>query len=1038
MADNRLVPFELHNTNGKLTDADQIGVSETGIMANKLNGALNELSGDIATLQNTAFNSGRSFIRFNDGFTIDETNLATFEDKNIIYTAKNDKPLDGSTRPDVNLPTDAQIAAAGESYPIVFEFTHLGGTAVFQDTNLLRLFVDGVELTRLVRDQASVVVKTGVGVDYTFTSAGFDPNDTILPTGVFNLKTDTHVTDISTIATELSGVTIVAGDAYLIETGGAWAGFTVPDNSILVAIVSSASLVDSADNNDWLLLDNPRVNAKSAAFLANWVQDGIKFNSNRNIQIHPDNVVVFESMASGLPIEREIGGNTQGSRNIRYDNVPMQLSDIVGGRLTLSLNFAVTRVSGFSPIFERMEIRFPDFNGVVFDFPLTDAPQNGMFSSTIEIPSVDYSAAINSNASVILYYTFTGASFFGSYTLLGLVNTSKGRLHDAVLQLANTSVAEAEMRLGTRIDEVVGTVEQEDSSIASLLPRISPYRNDVISDVDITARWLNSTGADNFPSSISLMNETNPVNPRFTAGDIAFYIAVVAGGSHVLKNITQDSVLSLDDSEATVSLGESLTYNEQVYFVYQVASITATDVYEVEKTSLVQVVAWQNDINQLDSSIERIDSELSHAALNLMDGLVHVLETEVTVTEEDSPSIVATDYNIGLGNTVAQTVFYENSPNTPVGGNLNSKPINEHITDDRYRRKLLYIPEGQTYSNGTIVSAWDKSITRDLVTYANGLFLAKVFVPLVPAGSTVVSLYPAPSNQVAGAGIWQTIPTLIIQNGIPVTEADELFFTRNVPQSSVTLNIAYRGHANGNLFGSGSITLANVGGANEIAQTFVLNDGSEAATVEVRYYPNFQGTGRAIRVSVNERVNTGLPTINDIQVILSYTETRVIPATPATTRDVGLEALTTAGQVFAIRPSATGTLIVVGGTREVDTGYPYTVLFDTDESGYLTVANEAATFFDYEDLDPINTTIIDLENHAILPQFGLFRTEYTHETIVNLGTGLRVSGLFGVAKLTTTQRDALTAENGDIIYNTTDKKFNYFEDDAWRTRPSNP
>ena len=86
------------------------------------------IDGAIATLQNTILNSGRAFVRFNDGFTIDNTNLATFEGKNIIYTAKNDKPTTSGTAPDVFLPTDADISAAGETYPVTFEFTHLGGT----------------------------------------------------------------------------------------------------------------------------------------------------------------------------------------------------------------------------------------------------------------------------------------------------------------------------------------------------------------------------------------------------------------------------------------------------------------------------------------------------------------------------------------------------------------------------------------------------------------------------------------------------------------------------------------------------------------------------------------------------------------------------------------------------------------------------------------------------------------------------------------------------------------------------------------------
>ena len=43
------------------------------------------------------------------------------------------------------------------------------------------------------------------------------------------------------------------------------------------------------------------------------------------------------------------------------------------------------------------------------------------------------------------------------------------------------------------------------------------------------------------------------------------------------------------------------------------------------------------------------------------------------------------------------------------------------------------------------------------------------------------------------------------------------------------------------------------------------------------------------------------------------------------------------------------------------------------------------------------------------------------------------TGAFIVPRMTTTQRDALTAVNGMIIYNTTKKKFNFYQNNRWRT-----
>ena len=55
-----------------------------------------------------------------------------------------------------------------------------------------------------------------------------------------------------------------------------------------------------------------------------------------------------------------------------------------------------------------------------------------------------------------------------------------------------------------------------------------------------------------------------------------------------------------------------------------------------------------------------------------------------------------------------------------------------------------------------------------------------------------------------------------------------------------------------------------------------------------------------------------------------------------------------------------------------------------------------------------------------------------NEIELNAGTRIQATtGPFQMLKVTTTQRDALTASNGDIIYNTTDNKFQGYENGAW-------
>ncbi len=568
-----------------------------------------------------------------------------------------------------------------------------------------------------------------------------------------------------------------------------------------------------------------------------------------------------------------------------------------------------------------------------------------------------------------------------------------------------------EDRLSADVQEKLNrTLAPQGTDFSSIEERLSPYATVSNNSPDHDALYLSATAATAFPSDISTFSAVTASNPRFPATDVVLFVATPEPGSFALVNVTQDAVTPLDQGQATVDVIESISVSGTTYFVYRVTGIVSGDVVEVDRVTTHQVVAWPADIDTLQEDIARIDAKLEHAVLDLPAKVVDVLANEVAVTEESTPTINVTDYNrqlAGPANTT-QTVFYETNPNTPSGGVKTSKPINE-TTGDRARRKLLYIPEGTTFANQTYLSAFDGGQGPDIITYANGVFNVRVRTPGTPAGTSTETIYPAPTTRVSGPGIWINIPALTFLNGVPVTEADEVFFTRSIPRSAVTLNIQYRGHANGNVFGASSTTLANVGGDQDVLTSFILDDGGEQATVEVRYI----ASTRQIRVSVTERVNTGLPTINDVEVILSYDEVRTVPATSGVTRDVFLENEHSGAQVFAIKPSATGNLIVVGDRTEIDTGRLYTTFFGATETGHLIVPVTTATFLDYEDFEPIASTVTDLENHAGLPQFGLFSTSYTRETVVDWGTTFRPVG-FNVGNLPTA---AAGLASGDLWNN---------------------
>ena len=1016
-------PFSLPkgalSRDGTLTVARQVEIDTALRGHTDVEAYLQAIDTDIRTLQNTAFNSGRTYQVFQDGFTITDANIASYEDVNNIYAAKNDKPFDAATRPDINLPTDAHIAASGESYPVVFEFTHLGGSARFTESNVLRFFFNGVQVgdtsPGYLRDQVIIVTKPASGEDYEFQASEFNPNQTILPNGVFNLKTDTPINNIANIATELAGVTINVGDGFRVETGGTWASLDIPNGSILIALANGPSLVDEAANNDWLLLDNGRINSDVAMFLANYVRSGIRYDATRNIRVHPDNVTVFNSMATGTPITRQVGSNVQGfDRQIRFDNVPMQFADLVGGRLDIMFSHVLTTQRGFEPEPLRLEIVY---GATTFTFDISGVPYDGVpVRLSIPIAPDDYSAILNTDGSFRYRFNFRGDLFNGSYTVSMALNQATGLLHDPIVDLINTTSLVLKSDLENQIRLVQGTANANANTFQQIEPRISPLSNLPISTPDTEALFLDSTGVDAFPSDLSTMTAVSAANPRFTGGNTALFVALVPPGNFALENITNSSVVVLDNSEPTVDLGESVTFNGLVYFVYRVTGLTSGHVYEVDRQTSEEVVAWANDIANLQDDVGRIDAELEHAVLGLSDEVVHVLEG-LTVTEESTPVINATAYNMGFGATAAQTVFYETSPIAGSGGLKQSKPLSD-LTGDQVQRKLLYIPEGVTFNNqASYVTAFDGTTGRDLISYSNGVFSANVFVPAIPAGTATSTIYPAPSNRYAGEGVWQTIEALTFVNGVPVPEADELFFTRQVPNSSVTLNINYRGHANGNLFGQpvSPLTLAGVGGSSDVTTSFVLNDGSETATVQVLY----RAASRDIRVSVTERVNAGLPTINDVQVILSYDETRTVPATAATTRQVAIENVHNGWQVFAFRPAASGNLAIVGDNLEIDTGYTYATLFGAGLGGHLVVATETATFLNFEDFMPIQSTVADLENHAGLPQFGLFVTVHSNETDLNIPVTIKPSGL-NIADLPTSATGLAT---GDVWFNGTALQF---------------
>jgi len=524
-------------------------------------------------------------------------------------------------------------------------------------------------------------------------------------------------------------------------------------------------------------------------------------------------------------------------------------------------------------------------------------------------------------------------------------------------------------------------------NFSSIIDRVSPYRDLQINtpDTDVYFKTSN-TPSESFQNTLVGLTQVNAENPRLTTSGTVLFLYVEGGDAYTIMNITSpNNSFPLDTSLPNIEIGVSFQANNKTYFGYRITGLTNGDILEVDNFRLEQVVAWQNDIDNLIADVNRIDVELKHAVLDLPDDVVQVLENEVTVTEEDKASISASNYNKSFTTNDQQAIFYEATPNAPSGGTIASKPINE-TTGARARRKLIYYPQGTVFGNGAVLSTNDGSTTKDILQYVNGSFSALVFVPGTTAGGQQVTVYPTPSNLVRHD--WYSI-ALKTSNLEP--EADELFFTRDVPTAPTTVNFRYRYDANGG-HGNTLTTTLVISDINQDVNQFVNLALPNGDNIAVTF--QWRASQRVLVVQASPQTGASL-FIFDMEVGVDFLEERTIPAIPDTERLVEIEGESTGDNVFAIKPSSTNTLIIVGDEREIDTKFAYTDLFSANESGFLVSNYGNSTFLDYENFSPSASTLLDLENHSTLPQFGLFTTQYTHETVVELGTQLIIHDSLG-------------------------------------------
>ena len=113
-------------------------------------------------------------------------------------------------------------------------------------------------------------------------------------------------------------------------------------------------------------------------------------------------------------------------------------------------------------------------------------------------------------------------------------------------------------------------------------------------------------------------------------------------------------------------------------------------------------------------------------------------------------------------------------------------------------------------------------------------------------------------------------------------------------------------------------------------------------------------------------------------------------------------------------------------------------IIDTDDSSTITITPAAVMSSDLTVENSLTVendlTVSNVVTASSFVSTGIGDPEFISETDITFSAATRVtvgSSPFKLASFTTTERDLLASENGDIIYNITDNKFQGYENGAW-------
>ncbi len=364
------------------------------------------------------------------------------------------------------------------------------------------------------------------------------------------------------------------------------------------------------------------------------------------------------------------------------------------------------------------------------------------------------------------------------------------------------------------------------------------------------------------------------------------------------------------------------------------------------------------------------------------------LINSVTIKDVAVPVLLPTMYNIQLSSDGTQSVFVD-AGQANGGTSLVSGKMSDAVERGNKLLELM-----QPYSDGDNIVQSSGGTT--LVKRSGNELVAIRFVPAVPSGSHTEVVHPTPANSFYRD--WFDVPG---HTPALAAEADELFFSTNIPTESTTLDIRFRYFANGSAGPTISATLANVGTSTvaSYAADLALPDG-ESFHITVDWEPS----RNAFRYTATPRANNPNFFIFDTQVSLSWSRTINTPGAPATTEELPIGTLTDMQPpIVAFGPSITrtdgdaATLVIYGPTAQIDTRYTYNELFGTTDSGELVALATSidAGWLDYTKFTPSTTLLSEFVVRVSEPFFGWFTQEFDHNTVAEFGTQLQVKDANG-------------------------------------------